>query len=124
MTLPAQAVSPKATPLAPLPSGDPLNEAQWKTLLAIADAIIPPIKPAATANTQTEISATDNEYSAAISTLKRLSHDPNGELVAASYLQESASSIPAFREGLHRLLALYMPQSTRRDFILALNILG
>ncbi|KAF2794440.1 GMC oxidoreductase [Melanomma pulvis-pyrius CBS 109.77] len=124
MSLPTQPVSPKAAPLPPLPAEDPLTEAQWKTLLAITDTVIPSIKPMAVANTRTEVPATDNEYSAAITTLKALSPDPEADEVAKAYLQENASANPAFRESLRRLVAMYMPQSTRKEILMVLNILN
>lgn len=123
MSLPTQPVSPKAAPLPPMPAEDPLTEAQWKTLLAITDTVIPSIKPMAVANTKTEVPATDNEYSTAITTLKALSPDPEGDEVAKAYLQENASANPAFRESLRRLVAMYMPQSTRKEILMVLNIL-
>ncbi|KAF2466246.1 long chain fatty alcohol oxidase [Lindgomyces ingoldianus] len=124
MSLTTAPVSPRATPLPPVPSEDPLTAAQWKTLLAIADTIIPAIKPIATANTRLEIPATANEYSTAISTLEGLSPNPDRQAAAKAYLEENASSNPAFREALHRLLALHMPHATKRQFILVLNILN
>jgi hypothetical protein len=122
-TLTTQPVSPKAAPLPPLPTDDPLTAAQWKTLFAITDAIIPSIKPMAIARTKTEIPATENEYTSAISMLKRLSPEANGEDVAKQYLEERASSNPAFRESLWRLVACYMPMSTKKELLLVMNIL-
>jgi hypothetical protein len=122
-TLTAQPVSPKAAPLPPLPSEDPLTAAQWKTLFAITDAIIPSIQPIAIARTKTEIPATEYEYSNAINTLKKLSPEANGDEVAKQYLEESASSHPGFKENLWRLVACYMPQSTKKELLMVLNIL-
>ncbi|ORY16385.1 hypothetical protein BCR34DRAFT_445943, partial [Clohesyomyces aquaticus] len=124
MSLSTASISPKATPLPPLPSEDPLTPAQWETFLAIADAIIPAIKPIATTNTETEIPANPNEYSAAISTLNGLSADSDGEVLIKQYLEENVSSNPAFREGIQRLIAVYMPQSTRKELAMILNILN
>lgn len=92
-------------------------------MLAIADTVIPTIEPIAKANTQIAIAATDNEYSTAKSLIKGLSADTDAEAVATTYLQENASSNPAFRESLHRLFAVYMPQKTRKELGTILNIL-
>jgi hypothetical protein len=123
MSLTTSPVSPKATPLPPIPGDDPLTPAQWKTLLAIADAVIPAIKPMATANAKFEVPVADTAYSSAITAIKTLSPDSEADALATTYLQESASSNPAFRESLHRILALYMPQSQRNELIMVLNIL-
>lgn len=124
MTLTTEIVSPKAAALPPAPAEDPLTAAQWKTLLAIADAIIPTIEPISIANTRTAIPAKDNEYSAAISTLTGLTPEADGEAVAKAFLNESATSNPAFREGLHRVIGLYLPQSSKKELGLVLNILN
>ncbi|KAH7128352.1 hypothetical protein B0J11DRAFT_431142 [Dendryphion nanum] len=123
MSLTTQTVSPKAAPLSPVPSQEILTPAQWKTLLAITDAIVPSVKPIRTANARTELIATDNEYSSAISTLVGLSPSDHSEATATAYLQENTSSNPAFREAIHRLFSLHMPQATKKQFILVLNIL-
>lgn len=122
MSLPAQTVSPKAAPLPPVPSEQPFTEAQWRTLLAIADTIIPSVKPNAVAKALTEAPVTDNEYSTAISTLKGRSETSNEE-IATAYLHENASSIPEFRLAMHRLFGMYMPEDARKQLAMALSIL-
>lgn len=124
-TLTTQSVSPKATPLPPLPAEDPLTPAQWKTLLAIMDTIVPSIKTIAVANTQDEVPAMDNDYQKALGTLTTLSPDSenNTEVLAKKYLEEKASANPAFRESLYRLVGLYMPTSTKKDIAKVLNLL-
>ncbi|KAF2735655.1 long-chain fatty alcohol dehydrogenase [Polyplosphaeria fusca] len=123
MSLTTQPVSPKATPLPPIPGEDPLTAAQWTTLLAIADAVIPSIKPISTANTRIDLSATDNEYSTAVSSLRSLAADADGEAAAKAYLGECASANPLFRESLRRLFAIYMPQQSKKQLLMVLNIL-
>jgi choline dehydrogenase-like flavoprotein len=119
-------VSPKATPLPQLPAEDPLTPAQWKTLLAITDAVVPAIKPMSTAKAQTELAVTDTDYSAATTRLKCLTpaDDPDAEAASKEYLEEYASQDPAFRAELHRVFALYMPQKQRKELRTVLNILN
>lgn len=126
MSLPTKSVSPKATPLPPVPKEDPLTPEQWKTLLAITDACIPAIKPISTANIATEIAATDTEYSSALSTLRGLTpeSDLHATAAATEYLQDYASSNPAFKQELQRIFAIYMPSSTRKELIMVLNVLN
>jgi choline dehydrogenase-like flavoprotein len=125
-TLPTEPASPKATPLPPLPTKDPLTPAQWKTLLAITDAVIPAIKPMSTAKAQTESAGTDAEYSTAVSKLRQLTpeDDPNAEAASKEYLEEYASLDPAFRAELQRIFAMYMPQNQRKELGTVLNILN
>ncbi|CAN9352135.1 unnamed protein product [Alternaria alternata] len=125
-TLSTEPVSPKATPLPPLPSEDPLTSQQWKTLLAIADAVIPAIKPMSTAKTRTEIAATDTDYSTAISKLRALTpeNDPDAVTAVKDYLDDYASQDPAFRAELQRVFAMYMPQNQRKELCMVLNVLN
>lgn len=125
-TLHTEPVSPKATPLPPLPSEDPLTPAQWKTLLAITDAVIPAIKPASTAKEGRDISTADNDYSTAVSKLRQLAPgtDPDAEVAAKEYLEEYASRDSAFRAELQRVFALYMPHSQRQELCMVLNVLN
>jgi hypothetical protein len=125
MSLPSEPVSPKAAPLPPLPDEDPLTPAQWTTLLAIADAVVPAIKPVSTANASIEIAVADNDYSSAVSALSALTleDDPDAGTIAKDYLADNASSNPAFKSELQRLFAMYMPQSTKKELGMVLNIL-
>ncbi|KAF1976432.1 long chain fatty alcohol oxidase [Bimuria novae-zelandiae CBS 107.79] len=121
---PTAIVSPKAATLPPLPAEDPLTPAQWNILLAIAETIIPAVKPISIAQSRHEIAATDNEYSAAISTLRGLTPDPDGEAAAKSLLEDSPASDPLFREELRRMVALNLPRSSQKDLAMILNILN
>lgn len=122
--LPAEIVSPKAALLPPLPDVDPLTPAQWKTLLAVTDAVIPSIQPFDTANPSSELAVTDNEYSTALSTLKELAPQGADDAILTAYLKENASSNPAFCQLFHRLFGLYMPQSTKKELTFVLNVLN
>ncbi|KAF2845700.1 long chain fatty alcohol oxidase [Plenodomus tracheiphilus IPT5] len=119
-------VSPKATPLPPLPPDDPLTPAQWKTLLAILDAVVPAIKPASTANPQNELAVPDIEYSTAVSRLKGLvpNDDVDAEDAVKEYLEDYASKNPLFRQQLQRLFGVYMPHSQRKELCMVLSVLN
>lgn len=125
MSLPTEAVPPKATPLPPLPRKDPLTPAQWRILLAVADAVIPSVKPISTADSKIEVAVVDDEYSTAVSALRALTpeDDPDAETAAKEYLAENASSNPLFKLELQRVIAMYMPQSTRKQLTTILSIL-
>lgn len=121
--LPTAQVSPKASTLPPFPDEHPLTPSQWKTLLAIAEAIIPAVKPAASAQSAIDITIADNDYSTAVSTLKKLTPDSDGETAAKALLHDSAVQDPTFRDELQRVLALVLPQSNRQAIAMILNIL-
>ena len=123
MALTTASVSPKAAPLPPVPSEDPLTAAQWKTLLAISDTIIPRISPVSVATTASGIAATDTEYSAAVTTLKETIPDEDGEEIAKKYLYEKASDNPEFRDAMHTLFALQLPMEPRKQLGMIFNIL-
>jgi hypothetical protein len=122
MSLSTQTVSPKAASLPPIPDEDPFTPAQWKTLLAIADAVIPAVKPASVANVQSEFAVNENDYATAMSTLKGNSTE-SSEDVAREYLHESASSLPDFKGAWHRFFTLYTPQDARKQLVMVLNVL-
>ena len=124
--LQTEPISPRATPLPPLPSEDPFTPAQWKTLLAIADAIVPPIKPADAAKAPADIAVADPEYSTAVSALRaRIPEEKDADAVAVAreYLAEHASQNPAFKAELQRAFALCMPQSQRKQLAMVLDVL-
>ena len=83
-----------------------LTEEQWTTLLAIADAFIP---------------STTSEALASVALPKTL-RDQNADLVS-TYLQESASSIPEFKQGLEMMLSLYVHEATRDGVRTMLSLL-
>ncbi|KAF1837438.1 long chain fatty alcohol oxidase [Decorospora gaudefroyi] len=124
--LPTEPVSPKATPLPPLPSEDPLTPAQWKTILAIADAVIPALKPTSTSKAVTDIAVPDAVYSTAITKLGVLSleADDDADNAAKEYLESNASQDPAFRAELQRVFAMYMPDSQKKELRMLLNVLN
>lgn len=125
-TLPSDPVSPKATPLPPLPSQDPLTSAQWHTLLAILDAVIPTIKPVTAANAHTDLPLPDTVYASVQSTLQALVPEDHAsaEAAAKDYLDAHASQNPGFRQQLQRVLAVYMPQSQRKELVRVLQALN
>ena len=125
MSLPQEPVSPTATPLPPIPKEDPLTPAQWKTLLAILDTVIPAIKPMSTAVTQTELGIADAEYN---TTLARLTasnpprHLPADQAIR-DYLADNATNTPASQLELQRMFAVHMSPDQRKGLLMILNVL-
>jgi len=121
--LPVERVGPTASPLPPLPQADPFTPAQWRTLLAIADAVVPSIRPASTAHASTELAVADHAYSTALTTIQTIALDSNTTDLAKSYLEERPSTLPAFRDSLHRLFGLYLPRDSLKQLTLILSLL-
>jgi choline dehydrogenase-like flavoprotein len=124
MSLHTDTVSPKAAALPPLPTQDPLTPEQWRTLFAITDAVIPSIQSRSAGQSKRVLSLTANDYAKAVSTLTSLAPSDEREGLAETYLNECASSNPAFRDTLHRFFGFYAPQKVRNELQLVLNILN
>lgn len=132
---PAAKIIPRASPVVPIPDEDPLTPAQWKTLLALADAVVPAVVPSSAAvpssstadnESMTALALPVAEYREAVASVAAVvegqSADEKEEL-ARTYLGERASEIPAFRAIIRRMLAVYMPEEGRRKLTGILNML-
>jgi hypothetical protein len=122
-TLPSVPVSPKASPLPPIPAQDPITEDQWRTLLALADCIIPSIQPSSSAQPSTQLGVPDADYATALGKIEHYALADDDTSLAKKYLQEKASDIPEFRENLRRLLTFYVPTDQKKEFSLGLTLL-
>jgi FAD binding domain len=122
----ASPVKPKASPLPPRPTTDPLTPDQWKTLLAIADTVIPTIVPQSVAKPATELSVDDNSYSTILSKLQDtcLASGSVEPELAKQFLAERGSENPAFKEALYRYLAFYLPSDLKKKLTLGLDLLS
>jgi hypothetical protein len=124
MSVTTEAVSPKATPLPPLPAEDPLTPDQWKTLFAISDTIIPAVQSAAGVHSKGVLSIPANDHSTAVTQLKSLASSSSAdESVVDTYLSDIPSTNPAFRDTLYRFFGFYLPQKSANELKFILNIL-
>lgn len=105
--------APLASPLPPPPSGEVLTESQWITLLAIGDTFIPSIETSPDPSI-TKLSLPENEYTAAVSKLEKVQAANTGGGIIQKYLEENVSSMPGFKEALHRLLGEYLQADARK----------
>ncbi|KAF3481055.1 long chain fatty acid oxidase [Arthroderma uncinatum] len=123
MASPAMTVQGTPLPPAPRPE-DVFSAAQWETLLAIADTVIPSITcadPAKRSSLSHVIAR--SEFDALASSLRpETVEDESGARDAAvRYLEESASSVPGFKESLCRTLGHHVHQEGRRGIGLILS---
>lgn len=114
---------PKPSPLPPVPTTDPLTPSQWRTLLALADTVIPSVVPETTANPIEELGVTDNVYSSAIAAIESTGFRDQAEDLARKYLSERPSQIPAFKELVHRFLGANVTTDIKTSLATTLTLL-
>ncbi|KAF2843546.1 long-chain fatty alcohol dehydrogenase [Patellaria atrata CBS 101060] len=116
-------VPPTAIPRPPLPDVDPLTPEQWRTILAIADSVIPSIKPAASSHeASTNLPVPDSEYSTALSTIQGSSSAR--EELARHYLEECPSTSQDFKNALTVLFSRTLPEQGRKTLLVILDLLN
>ncbi|RAH69700.1 choline dehydrogenase [Aspergillus aculeatinus CBS 121060] len=121
--------TPLEVDLPPVPTTQVLTDLHWETMLALADTVIPSIRGRGDdaevsstkyhAVTETQLESATSRLTATISRTT----SPAAE-VARIYLQESPSSLPAFREGLQRLIADYVHQEGQTGLRFILDVLN
>ena len=115
--------TPLEVPLPPVPDANFFSDAQWKTLFALTDAVIPSIRTSATAKSANDKVISIAEWEAAVSKLLSCITAPNAVQVATQYLEEDASSNPLFRTSVQRILGHYVHEEGRKGFGMILNAL-
>lgn len=116
-------VTIKDSPLPPLAGEDPLSPAQWTTLLAFADAVVPSIAPSTIAKPSTQLAVDANTYATTLAGVQQLAGPDVDPQLSAEYLAETPSACPAFRDNIRRLMAQYIPADVRKQLLMALNVL-
>lgn len=115
-------LAPLAAALPEPPAELPFTEANWTTLLAIMDTVIPSIRRETQAtNKVTQLTISDMEYNTAVSHLKdTVTSAPDSESLD-EYLDERPSENPRFRELLQRTFVNNVKDDARNGlgFILA-----
>ncbi|KAL2074356.1 hypothetical protein VTL71DRAFT_8134 [Oculimacula yallundae] len=98
------------------PEEGPFTDANWTTLLAIMDTIIPSIKrgDSTSSSNSDQRTISGEEYQTTITHLKETVVDPPSSDDLDEYLSERASDIPRFQELLKRSLVNYAPEKARK----------
>lgn len=107
-TLTVPSYTPKDVPLPPVPPASFFSELQWKTLYALADAIVPSIHTAATVKSSNDKVISDTEWDSAVSRLSRLIPGPDASKIATQYLHENVSTNAQFCAIVERVLGAYV----------------
>ncbi len=115
--------APLASPLPPPPEGEILTPSQWTTLLAIADTIVPSIEVSSPLNSTKHLRIEASEYTVAVEKLKNSISEDVDPAITRTYLQENASSIPEFKQLVHRTLGNYVREDARKGIALILTAL-
>jgi molybdopterin-guanine dinucleotide biosynthesis protein A len=117
-------VTIKSSPVAPIPGEDPLTKDQWRTLMAIADTVVPTVVEKSKGKTAFKALAVDSvDYSRALTTIEKHASHSQRRDIASEYLKERPSQLPAFREAVHRFLALNTPHDLLKLMQTGLNLL-
>lgn len=115
-------IAPLDTPRPALPVGEFLTDAQWTTLMAIGDAVIPSIV-ASSVHSTTALAIETSKYASATSTLVQGQSSTAQADVPRQYLEENASSIPNIKEALQRFLGEYIDENARKGIRVVLSAL-
>lgn len=113
--------TPQEVSIPPTPDASFFTEAQWTTLFALADAVVPSIR-ASTGSSSDKVIST-KEWDAAIATLTSQITAPDATKLATRYLEEDVSSNPAFKAYVYRIMGDHVPDEGRAGFGLILNAL-
>ncbi|ODH23361.1 hypothetical protein ACO22_05408 [Paracoccidioides brasiliensis] len=122
---PSTVVTVLDSPLPPAPSPNTvLSPLQWKTLLALADIVIPSIRSKSEGGSLGDCIIDDAEYVLAAHGIHSNADPSTHPDLAVRYLNENASSIPEFKESLSRILGQQIPEDARRGICIILNSLN
>lgn len=121
--VPQASYTPLAAPLPPVPTEEVFTDLQWKTLLSLADTVIPSIRRPETATSRAQKVVSGEELDSAISTLTSSIEGPDAADLAARYLEEDVSSNPEFKEAIQRLFGRHVPTEARKGIALVLTAL-
>lgn len=121
--VPQASYTPLAAPLPPVPTEEVFTDLQWKTLLSLADTVIPSIWRPETATSRAQKVVSGEELDSAISTLTSSIEGPDAADLAARYLEEDVSSNPEFKEAIQRLFGRHVPTEARKGIALVLTAL-
>jgi hypothetical protein len=116
--------APLEVPLPEAPSGEHFTPAQWTTLMAIMDAVIPAIHRESTTSYQiSQLTLSNDEYTTAMEHLQAGVVNAPAAAELDPYLAERASEIPLFQDLLRRTLIDFSREDARKGLSLVLSTL-
>lgn len=115
---------PLASPIPPPVQEEVLNDDQWATLLAIADAFIPAIRSSATQSTSA-LALSSSEYTKLAQSLAlQAAGGKDAAGTVHKYLAENASETPGFKDLVNRMLGDYSRSDAQNATSILLSVLG
>ncbi|KAL8748650.1 MAG: hypothetical protein Q9184_007163 [Pyrenodesmia sp. 2 TL-2023] len=115
-------IAPLDSPLPPVPTGDVLTDSQWKTLLAIADTIVPAVEASST-HSLIKLSVQPSEYTSAVEQIQKAVPPDAPSDAVQKYLAERAGSLPRFKELIQRQFGDYMREDALKGIRVILSTL-
>lgn len=118
-------ISPIATVLPDPPANEVLTPEQWTTLLAIAETVIPDIRPtpAGIKKEGPQLYLTESEYQTTLSELRSSVANPPDDAVLTRFLSESPANSEDFRREFQRTMAVNVRDDARKGVALILSTL-
>ena len=92
--------TPRDVPVPPVSTTQLLSDLQWKSLLALADTVIPSIQAQEDAHSLSDKVVCLLELNPAMSTLAASIPSPDAAQLARKYLEEHPSDNPHFKEAI------------------------
>ena len=109
-------------PLPESPGDEHFTPAQWTTLLAIMDTVIPAVHRESTTSYQlSQLTITQTEFNAAVDHLKATVVDAPSVEELDPYLEERPSENPLFQDLLKRMLVHYSRDDARKGLGMILS---
>jgi hypothetical protein len=120
----SELLAPLATPL---PDGPPegfFTDANWSTMMAIMDTVIPSIRrEITTSNKLYQLTISDVEYNSKVNHLKKtVVNAPDSESLD-EYLNERPSDIPRFQDLLKRTIVCFARDDAKKGLTFVLSTL-
>lgn len=114
-------LAPLATSAPDLPADQALTPEQWETLLAVAETMIPQIRPAVGTPAKAQLCLPDSEYQELVEELRRSVESPPDHSAITRYLSESPTSYELFGHELNRTLSVKLRDDARKGIRFILN---
>lgn len=115
--------TPLVAPISPVSNEQVFNDLQWKTLLSLADTVIPSVRgPRARKSRATKV-VPQAKLDAALETLRASIRSPDADTLATQFLEENLTSIPEIRQALQRLFTQHVHKEGRNGLSMILSAL-
>jgi len=118
----AEHIRQAPSPLPPV-AEDILTAEQWGILLAVTDTVIPSLTPLE-GNRLLKQPLRKDVYEASCKRLEQSVNLEGSQELVQSYLAESASAQPAFKDGFSRLINVYLHDQAQRELVFILKALN